>query len=63
MRTAFEQGAHDIQYKKKSRPSFPHTIETYTGNNKSTFWDAIGTIAAVVFCGILLVLLMAIFPD
>jgi uncharacterized membrane protein len=56
MRTAFEQKAHDIQYRKKNRISYPHSIETYTGNNQST-GRMVAEIVISVLIGIVFILL------
>lgn len=59
MKTKFEQGAFDIQ-KRKARPSYPHEIETYTGNNKSTVRMSIEIIGTIIVWVGFIILLMAI---
>ncbi len=61
MKTKFEQAAHDIQRRKKSRPSLPHTIETYQGNNQDNLLGKFLIMGFATVLGlILLLLIMAI---
>ena len=62
MRTKFEQGAFDAQ-RRTHRPSYPHEIETYTGNNKSTLRMSIEIIGTLIVWVVLIILLMAVLSD
>lgn len=63
MRTPFEQYARDIQYRKRTGQEHPHTIETYTGNNKSTSKEARFTVLLFIAVVAIVVSVIAIIGE